>query len=131
MNDDSSGQEIRRLRAALVLLLVGAVFIIWAWTSWIYRNANIVASQPVRQVTGEHSVANIHAARSMSMFLFVGLILVLLVLFGGYAMVRAGRRHRDRILKGPSRPTSNDDIWAQHKPRSIDLDDEETAEPQA
>lgn len=131
MDDGSLGQEIKRLRAALVLLLVGAVFILWAWTSWIYRNANMVATQPIRQATGEPSVANIQAARSMSMFLFVGLILVLLVLFGGYALVRAGRRHRDRILMGPSRATSNDDIWSQQKPRPVDLNDEEDSEPQA
>lgn len=129
MNDGSTSQEIRRLRAALILLLIGTVFIIWAWTSWMYRSANLVATRSiVRSEAVDPASERVLVAKNLTMFLLVGLVLVLAVLFGGYALVRAGRRHRDRLLRPP--PTQSDfkDIWSQHEPRPVDLDDEDISE---
>lgn len=126
MNGGSTSQEIKRLRIALVLLLIGAVFIIWAWTSWMYRSANIVATQTLlRTEPIEPDPKNMLAARGLGLLLFVGLLLVLLVLFGGYAIVRAGRKHRERLLRPAPPPSAIDDIWSKHQPRSIDLEDDE------
>ncbi len=50
-----------------------------------------------------------------SLFLLVGLILVLVVLLGSFILVRSGRRWRAALDHKPAPPTASEDVWAMHK----------------
>jgi hypothetical protein len=50
-----------------------------------------------------------------SLFLLVGLILVLVVLLGSFILVRAGRRRRAALDHKPAPPTASEDVWAMHR----------------
>lgn len=129
MNLESPTPDVRRTRAALVLLLLGLLFVMWAMGSLAYRTAQVspIDSTPHTAASAARS-PNIDAAKMLSMVLFVGLVLVLIVLFGSYAIIRAGRRYRAALSAQRVR-SPTDDVWSTHKTPTFDDDDETDATP--
>lgn len=126
MTDEFQNPTVKRQRAALVIALLGLLLIMWAWGSWMYRASTFAATAAVTATGAEPRAANpAQSARLLSMFLLVLLILALVVIVGGYAVVRAGRRIREPISERMQRSTASDDVWQQHKlPPQWDEDDE-------
>ena len=118
------GWDQRRTRLGLPLLVIGIILVLWAWGSWIYR-----ASIPVErdgvviQEVSAPSPDTIRAVRLSPLVLLVGLLLVLLALFGSHALIRAARRYRALAARKRPPPTPADDVWAMNKLRN--RDDEE------
>ncbi len=50
-----------------------------------------------------------------SLFLLVGLILVLVVLLGSFILVRSSRRQRAALDHKPPPPTASEDVWAKYR----------------
>ena len=50
-----------------------------------------------------------------SLFLLVGLILVLVVLLGSFILVRSSRRRRAALDHKYAPPTASEDVWAMHQ----------------
>ena len=120
MTSGTPAHEQNRTRLGLVFLVVGIVLVLWAWGSWIFR-----ASVPAETggALAEHAAANpdvVRAVRLSPLVLLVGLLLILLVLFGSYTLIRAMRRHRAIADRKRPSPTASDDVWTMHKLRGPD-----------
>ncbi len=121
MTSGAPGSEPNRTRMGLVFLVVGIVLVMWAWGSWIYRAsvpAETAGALSERVTAGNPDV--VRAARLSPLVLLVGLLLVLVVLFGSYTLVRAMRRHRALADRKRPPPTAADDAWAMNKLRNPD-----------
>ena len=114
-----SDQHSKRL--GLPLLVIGIILMLWAWGSWIYRASKSVEREgTIAQNVTSPSPNTILAARLSPLVLLVGLFLVLLVLFGSYALIRAVRRYRALADRKRPPPTPADDVWAMNKLRHRD-----------
>jgi len=114
------GSDRHRTRFGLVFLVIGIILVLWAWVSWIYR-----ASVPAETggALAEHAAANpdvVRAVRLSPLVLLVGLLLILLVLFGSYTLIRAIRRYHVLTDRQRPPPTPADDVWAMNKLRKGD-----------
>ena len=125
MTQGTAGSEQRPIKSALLFLVVGVVLLLWAWGSWLYRTlANngrrtVADSRPVDAAVGPSGSAEV--APVLPWFLMVGLLLVLVFLFGTFAVIRAARRYREVVARRRAGPTSAEDVWAMHKiPRDLD-----------
>jgi len=125
MTSGTSGSEQNRTRMGLVFLVVGVVLVMWAWGSWIYRAS--VPAETAGTLAEHVAAANpavVRAARLSPLVLLVGLLLVLVVLFGSYTLIRAIRRHRALADRKRPPPTPADDAWAMNKLRNPPDDEE-------
>jgi len=109
----------RRTRFGLVFLVLGLALVLWAWGSWVYR----ASYPPEKEETTTQNVSTasadtIRAVRASPLVLLVGLLLVLLALFGSHALIRAARRYRALALRKRPPPTPADDVWAMNKLRN-------------
>jgi len=126
----SAGEEDRkRNRRALIVFLIGLVFVIWAWMNMVVRvmyGASNVPIDLVSPVDGDPVEAPTMSdtqrrekgrllAKSATPLLLVGLLLVLVFLAGTYVLVRSSRRFLDRTRRERAAPTPVPDIWSTHK----------------
>ncbi len=117
------GSNHHRTRVGLVFLVVGAGLLAWAWGSWIFRASNPVemegvVAQPPRAPNPE----SVRAFLLSPLVFIVGLLLVLLVLFGSHVLIRAARRYRALDARKRT-PTPSEDVWAMNKLRNHDEDE--------
>ena len=118
------GSDQHRTRLGLPLLVIGLILMLWAWGSWIYRASKTAEREgAIAQNVSAPSPDTVLAVRLSPLILLVGLLLVLLVLFGSYALIRAARRYRALADRKRPPPTPADDVWATNKLRN--RDDEE------
>ncbi len=115
------GSDQHRKRMGLPLLVIGIILMLYAWGSWIYRAPKSAEREGAiaRYVSAPNS-DSVLAVRLSPLVLFVGLFLVLLVLFGSYALIRAARRYRAIADRKRPPPTPADDVWAINKLRNRD-----------
>ena len=113
---EAQGAGDNRIRNGLVLLVFGSLMILWAWGNWLYRAS---MPKPAVSVVGTEDEAidtvRAEAVSLLSQILMYSLILVFLVLFGGYAVVRVVRRYRDAADRERAGPGLPQDAWAMHK----------------
>lgn len=115
------GSDQRRKRLGLPLLAIGIVLMLWAWGSWIYRSSIRVEREgAIIQDAPAPSPETIRAVGLSPLVLLVGLLLVLLVLFGSYTLIRAARRYRALADRKRPPPTPSEDVWAMNKLRNHD-----------
>lgn len=125
MSDELQDAALKRQRAALVIALLGLLLIMWACGNWVYRTSVVASAAVTTPGADTHVPDPAQSARLLSMFLLVLLILALVVIVGGYAVVRAGRRLQKPIASHARGSTPSDDVWQQHKlPAQWDEDDE-------
>ena len=118
------GSDQHRKRLGLPLLVIGIILMLWAWGNWIYRASKSVEREgTIAQNVPAPSPDTVLAVRLSPLVLLVGLLLVLLVLFGSHALIRAARRYRALADRKRPPPTPADDVWAMNKLRN--RDDEE------
>jgi len=108
-----------------LFLILGLLFVFWAWGSWIYRSSVPAQAQAIvgAQTVGAEDALGTpgtlakrtEVARAMWLYLLVVGGLVLLVLFGTYAVVRALRRYRTVLESGGPEHTENGDVWSMHR----------------
>lgn len=68
-------------------------------------------------------------AKTLATVLVYLLILVVVFMFGSYAIMRASRRFRGSLSRRKADPTEAADVWAMHKvPEDLELE-EEPGEP--
>lgn len=131
------GTEQHRTRVGFLFLMLGLLLVFWSWGSWIYRASVPVQAQAMVEAqtvggegapTGNGTIGDrAEVARTMWLVLLVGSGLVLLVLFGTYAIVRALRRYRVVLESDGPRNTQAADVWSMH--RLPPDDDDDTREP--
>lgn len=115
------GSEQHHKRLGLPLLVIGIILMLWAWGSWIYRSTiRVERERAIIQDVPAPSSETIRAVRLSPLILLVGLLLVLLVLFGSYTLIRAVRRYRAHADRKRPPPTPSEDVWAMNKLRNHD-----------
>lgn len=129
------GSEQYRTRVAFLFLVVGLALMFWAWGSWIFRaSAPATAARipTASAITGDspENIASprerVRVVRAVWQFLFFGLVLVMLVIFGTYTTVRAVRRYRATLEAKGKSPTDARDAWSMYKlPAELDEGNEE------
>ncbi len=64
-------------------------------------------------------------AKTLATVLVYLLIMVVVFMFGSYALMRASRRFRSSLSRRKADPTEAADVWAMHKvPEELELEDE-------
>jgi len=115
------GSDQHRKRLGLPLLVIGIILMLWAWGNWIYRASKSAEREgTIIQNVPAPSPDTIRAIRLSPLVLLVGLLLVLLVLFGSHALIRAVRRYLALADRKRPPPTAADDVWAMNKLRNRD-----------
>lgn len=95
--------------------------VVWAFL------ATIAQAQPV-DAGGAAQDALQHPARLYAALVY-GLILLVIVVFGTWALVLFSRRYRDRLRHKPAESTPVPDVWSMHKPPDVFDPDEQDREP--
>ncbi len=114
-----------RIKSLTVGKGLGILLVLWAWGNWLYR-----ASTPesaVSIVRAEDSAADtvrVDATSVLPQILMYSLILVFLVLFGGYAVVRMVRQYRGSADRERAGPSASQDVWAMHELPDYDRDED-------
>jgi hypothetical protein len=122
MKLDLGDSQSRRNRMGFALLFTGLVMLLWAWGSYVYR-ASVSGGVDAAPSEGPTTVPDQTAVlRSLPLTLMVGLLLVLVFLFGSYALIRLARRLREAAERRPIIPTPSNDVWAKHRPPKGDED---------
>ena len=116
--------EQHRVRVGFLFLAIGLLLLLWAWGNWVFRESVPTKAQTVTYARDTESVppstddpaaARIEAVRTLPLILAFSLVVILLVLLGGYAMLRTARRHRAAIDRPRAAPTDARDVWSMHK----------------
>lgn len=121
--------ERGRNRRALIVFLVGMVFVIWAWLNLVVRVMYRASEVPIESVAHEAEVdpdapppdlpptreEGRLFARAAAPLLVVGLLLVIVFLVGTYVLVRSSRRFLESTRRERAAPSNTDDVWATHK----------------
>ena len=114
-----------RLRTGLVVLVLGISLILWSWGNWLYRATTAERSAPIVATEGAaQDGVRTEVVSLLPQVLMYSLILALVVLFGGYALVRAARRYREGTDRKRAAPTASLDVWAMHKVPESDRDED-------
>ncbi|UCE58369.1 MAG: hypothetical protein JSU63_13115 [Phycisphaerales bacterium] len=117
--------EHKRVRLAIALLISGIILVLWAWGNWVYRTSNSGAGASSVQVEPTAPIDEARrkaAADAAPRLLMYTLLLILVVLFGGYALIRASRRHYEAISRKRAAPTATEDLWAMHSLPDDEID---------
>lgn len=118
------GSEQYRTRVAFVFLIGGLALLFWAWGSWVFRASTPAMASRIptapRMVdgvnaTGMSPAERARVVRAVWQYLLFGLVLVLLVIFGTYAIVRASRRYRAASEAKKKKPPDRLDAWSMYK----------------
>ncbi len=132
MSDLPSSDGSARARVGYVVLGLGMMLVLWAWGSWIYRASSPPRANVTTQVEGAPDSATQKrlrdedvpkAVKTLPFFLMSGFVLVLVFLFGSWALARALRQYRYALQRKKPAPTDARDVWAMHKlPDDADRD---------
>lgn len=126
MFTESSGSDLRRIRHAIVILVIGIVVILWSWGNWVYRTSTPPPEIPLAQTQSDAPDAvRVKAVSHLPQILMYSLIIGVVALFGGYALLRASRRYYEAADRKRAGPTVTPDAWAMHK---VAHDDEDGVE---
>lgn len=126
--------EQRRIKLGFAALVLGLLLVFWAWGSYLFRASTPARAQAIARVQpvtddgsleGANPADRAKIARALWLFLVFGLLVVFLILFGTYAIIRAGRRYRAQIERERPPPTDGRDAWEMHTVPQDDLIDEE------
>ena|GEM_PF-4886534 len=123
MEDDRT-QDVRRVRGALITLVIGVILLLWVWTMAMLGSLNAPATNPavlgdgelttVMPITDDADDAKIKRLHAAPLMLVTGLALVLVFLVSSYVLVRGSRRLASGIGEGRSKPTTVTDVWSTH-----------------
>ncbi|MFQ5591151.1 MAG: hypothetical protein ACE5HE_08320 [Phycisphaerae bacterium] len=114
-----------RIRVAVAILVIGVVLILWSWGNWVYRAS--VEERPSRAVSTQAAAPDAQRDRAIKVLpqvLAYAAVIVLVALFGGYALLRASRRYREAAGRDRSTPSAVQDVWAMHKTPPYEQDEE-------
>ncbi len=114
----SVGSEQRRIRTGILVLVGGAVLVLWASASWIYRSsAESKALAAMRSGNRGSAIPNDlgEPVSALGTLLIYALILLAVVLIGSLVLSRSVRQYFGRIRKTQSGQTPSGDIWSQHR----------------
>ena len=90
---------------------------------WPVLMATFAQTRPV-DVGGSAHDALEHSTRLYAALLY-GVVVLLVLAFGCWALLRASRRYKERLRRKPAQPTSVPDVWSMHQlPDSADTDPE-------
>lgn len=125
----SSDTDARRMKIGVAFLIVGALLLIWAWASWAFRTSAVNA-QPLgvsrtlvaEEVTEGAAGDNPERIRALPRLLMYVILLVVVCLFGGYALIRFTRRYRAAAERCPIIPTPSNNLWEKHRLPDDDAD---------
>lgn len=110
------GSEQHRMKIGLLFLILGSLLVVFAWGSWAYRTST---ASTVPAITTENAAsagndpARLLKAWTYALLFISGLALVLL--FGGYAVVRLARRYREATERRRPPPTASESVWEMHR----------------
>lgn len=110
-----------RATAALVFLVMGILLLVWAWGNWVYRTSVSATSPIVAEAAGRQEKPG--PVGEDAMFrpsLIVGAVLVPVILFGGYVLVRSTRRSTKAGGREEASPSSMVDVSAARSLREYD-----------
>ena len=110
------GSERYRSRLGLLMLVIGIVLLLWAWSSWLYRASVPTKVDGHAEILVEPTAQRMLALRSSPLFLMVFFVLILAFFVGSYVVVRMIRRYRDTVLRNRAAPTDAQDVWRMHRP---------------
>jgi len=129
------GSEHHRTRVGFLFLAAGVLLLIWAWGSWFYRashppESTVVSADlddelgaaPRRRGRGPEPDK---LAQALPAFLAVGVVLVLVFLFGAFAITRFSRRYREVLGHKRAPPSDASDVWARHRVPEYQDDEDE------
>ncbi len=117
----SPGPDRNHATAALVFLVVGILLLVWAWGSWVYRTSVSATSPIVAEAAGRQEKPDPVGEDAMFRpWLIVGAVLVPVILFGCYVLVRSTRRSTKAGGREEVRPSSMVDVSAAHGLREYD-----------
>lgn len=104
------------MKIGLLFLILGSLLVVFAWGSWAYRTS---AASTVPAITIENAAPTGNDAATLvkawTYYLLVISGLVLVVLFGGYAVVRLARRYREATERRRATPTASESVWEMHR----------------
>lgn len=113
MTFGSPGTDHNRTTVALVFLVVGILLLVWAWGSWMYRTSVSVPPPVAAEAAGsQERPAPVGEDAMFRPWLIVGAVLVLVVLFGGYVLIRSTRRSSEAGGRRKTPPSSGMDVSA-------------------
>jgi TRAP-type C4-dicarboxylate transport system permease small subunit len=119
------GADEGRFRTGLAFLVLGISLILWAWGNWLYRASTPEPAASIVRAEGDAvDTVRVEATSVLPQILMYSLILVFLVLFGGYAVVRMVRRYRESADRERAGPSASQDVWAMHKLPDYDRDED-------
>lgn len=140
-----NGDQVRRTRIALALMLLGLLFILAAWIVWYSRataEKNRLRDRPVEQANSgalnideKPATAGLfddgasvsrtadQRARVALWILMWGSILLIVYVGGSIIIIRTGRNVVNCLTRKKAEPTTAPDIWAMHR-----LPSDETAD---
>lgn len=82
-------------------------------------------SSPLPEASEASPQAEVHALANLLYYL---LILVVVFLFGSYAVLRASRRFRNSLTTRDRFPSDSSDVWAMHKaPEELEIEEDDDA----
>ena len=117
----------RRAKVGAFLLILGFLLMFWAWGSWLYRESveHDAASDP-QAVNIEIDETRESAVRALPRLLLVSSLLVIVVLFGCYAVIRFARRYKELVDRSRTKPTPSESVWEMHRLPDSWKDDSES-----
>lgn len=99
-------------RIGVILLLVGLGLLVASVLIVIQRGTQSPEVLPV--ASGDVQAATTHLRLLLVALVFL-LVILALALLGVVLTVGWGRRFRESMRMGPSRPTATDDVWQMHR----------------
>lgn len=89
MTQDATGSDQKRIRTALIFLVMGMLLLVFAWGSWVYRTPT--PPMAVESTGGPERADAVGGATTSWQWLVAVTVVVLVLLFGGYLLLRLGR----------------------------------------
>ena len=75
----------------------------------------LVAQPPPIDAAGT-ATEGLHRSTGLYAAVFYGVILLLILAFGCWALLRISRRYQERLRRKPGKPTPVPDVWSMHQP---------------
>lgn len=132
LRGSSYESDFQRVRAGLIVLLVGIVILLGALGMAVIRGPQSGADQVALDSSVEPPQRDAgDAQRVGAAAIILGGVLVVVLLVAGYALLRITRQYATASLGKKAEPTPTDDVWAMHQLPEESVDDETTANGEA